>query len=222
MTWSLEDGPWKFTIGKHRNLICEHVLLFVRARACVYCSWVIQVFTPRCRCLGKEYMCTIARIDEWRLTTRSQGLFHKRVGYFFVGVCMFNIFFLVAFQFRAYTASMVFISLFYVCLVIVYQRVRAFRSDIAHNIRIMILGGGPTTVEEELEKTRRRKQADYEKVHGKSSDPEEGGIPEEVLEPTRADKVWKDYPRVDRLNSSAFGYSTSFTYRRMTRSACLS
>jgi hypothetical protein len=155
-------------------------------------AFVVQVFTPRCRICKNEYQCTIARIDEWRLTKRSQGLFHKNVGYFFIFMCLFNMFFLIAFQFKAYTSALVFISLYYLSLAKVYQSVRAFRSTLSHKITGMIIkGGGLLTVEGELAKVRRRKVLEYEKVHGKQvlDDEESGGIPEEALAPTRADKV---------------------------------
>ena len=156
----------------------------------------MQVFTPRCRICKKEYQCTIARIDEWRLTKRSQGLFHKNVGFFFIFMCMFNMFFLIAFQFKAYTSALVFISLYYASLVKVYQSVRAFRSTLSHKITGMVIKGGwLLTVEGELAKLRRRKVLEYEKVHGKQvlDDEESGGIPEEALAPTRADKVSSPY-----------------------------
>ena len=87
-----------------------------------------EVFVPRGK-LCKRLTCgmKIRRIDRWRLTTRSQKLFHRNLGWWFVLMCMHNIFFLVAFQMKDMISALCFMVFYYVSLVQTYLKVGAFR-----------------------------------------------------------------------------------------------
>ena len=84
---------------------------------------LLQVFTARLP-FGP---CTIRKVHKWRLTKRSRVILHKKIGFFFFLTCLFNTLFLVAFQFRAYVTSLIFMVFYYVFLLLLYLRSASFK-----------------------------------------------------------------------------------------------
>lgn len=155
-----------------------------------------QVFTPRWKCGKSRYECKVRRIDRWRLTTRSQKLFHVDLGYWFILMCMFNIFFLVSFQFKDMISALTFMCIYYVCLVQCYLKTSSFKK-FRNPLKL--------TVEDELLATRAKKDKIHAKsgakkrVDGPEGDSEEGrGTPvfsrdeKEQAQVIVGGKKWKD------------------------------